>query len=118
MRLLFRRTVIAVLLLAAAACTPREVPYADEIAAWHATKDRFMHESDDSPIPKEQRAAFPPLAYFSIQPDYRVSAALQIARGNEVIQIPTSTGERRPHNRVGTLQFTLKGRPLTLTAFV
>jgi uncharacterized protein (DUF1684 family) len=106
------------LLGAAAACTPREVPYADEIAGWHATKDRFMHESDDSPIPKEQRAAFPPLAYFPIQPEYRVSAALQVARGNEVIQIPTSTGERRPHNRVGTLQFMLKGRPLTLTAFV
>src|SRR5215210_1291215 len=77
-----------------------------------------MRESDASPIPRDQRATFPPLPYFPIEPEYRVPAALQVARGNDVIEIPTSNGERRPHNRVGTLQFTLKGRPLTLTAFV
>ena len=32
--------------------------------------------------------------------------------------MPTSTGQRRQMRRVGTLAFTLKGQPLTLTAFV
>ena len=106
------------LLLLVGACSAREVPYPDEINEWRATKDQFMHHSDDSPIPPEQRASFPPLSYFPVEPDYRVPAALVVARGNEVLEIPTSTGERRPHIRVGTLEFTLKGRALTLTAFV
>ena len=33
------------------------------------------------------------------------------------IEMPTSTGANRKMRRVGTLEFTLKGQPLTLTAF-
>ena len=72
----------------------------------------------DSPIPADRRASFPPLTYFPIEPEYRVPASLTVARSSDVIEIPTSRGERRPHNRVGQLSFTLKGRLLTLTAFV
>jgi uncharacterized protein len=113
-----KTAVVPLLLVAIAACTAKEVPYADEIKAWHATKDEFMRSSDDSPIPKEQRASFPPLAYFPVELDYRVPAALTVARGEDVLEIPTSLGLRRPHRRIGTLEFTLKGEPLTLTAFV
>ena len=35
-----------------------------------------------------------------------------------VIDMPTSTGAQRKMRRVGTLEFSLKGRPLKLTAFV
>jgi uncharacterized protein (DUF1684 family) len=77
-----------------------------------------MRRSEESPIPPDQRATFPPLSYFPIEPEYRVPAALTLARGDDVIEIPTSRGERRPHYRVGTLRFTLKGQLLTLTAFV
>ncbi len=100
------------------ACNTRELPYADGISAWRYEKDQFMQRSSDSPIPPEQRATFPPLPYFPIEPEYRVPASLAVDRSNDVIEIPTSRGERRPHNRVGTLSFTLKGRLLTLTAFV
>ncbi len=105
-------------LMFAIACTAKEVPYADSISEWRAEKDRFMQRSSDSPIPPEQRATFPPLSYFPIEPEYRVPASLTVDRSNDVIEIPTSRGERRPHNRVGKLSFTLKGRLLTLTAFV
>jgi len=101
-----------------AACTAKEVPYADEISAWHAMKDQFMRSSSDSPIPREQRASFPPLAYFPIERDYRVPASLTVARGEDILEIPTSLGLRRPHRRIGSLEFTLKGQPLKLTAFV
>ena len=106
------------LLLMVSACTAKQVPYVDDITNWRATKDEFMRRSEDSPIPPEQRATFPPLSYFPIEPEYRVPAALAIARGNDVIEIPTSRGERRKHYRVGTLRFTVKGQLLTLTAFV
>jgi uncharacterized protein len=105
-------------LLLTIACTAKEVPYLDSINDWRATKDRFMQQSTDSPIPPERRATFPPLTYFPVEPEYRVPASLTVDRTNDVLEIPTSRGERRPHNRVGKLSFTLKGQLLTLTAFV
>jgi uncharacterized protein (DUF1684 family) len=115
---MMRKGAVAGLLFLIVACTAAEMPYADEIAAWRASKDQFMQHSDESPIPSERRAAFPPLAYFPIEPEYRVPAALTVSRSDAIIEIPTSRGERRPHQRVGTLAFTLKGQRLTLTAFV
>jgi len=76
-----------------------------------------MKESADSPIPAEQRAAFQPLPYFAIDEQYRVPAALKVAQGDEVIEMSTSTGKPRRMRRIGTLGFTLKGQPHTLTAF-
>jgi uncharacterized protein (DUF1684 family) len=112
------KAVVVSLLLAAGACTPKTVPYPDEINAHRAAIDQFMREADVSPIPKAQRASFPPLAYYPVDLDYRVPAALTVARGNDILEIPTSLGKRRPHRRIGTLEFTVKGQPLTLTAFV
>lgn len=114
-RLLLSAVLVAT---ASAACTPRPVPYADEISAWHATKDQFMRESPDSPVPPARRASFPALAYFPVALEYRVPAALTVAPSNTMLEIPTSNGKPRPHRRVGTLEFSLKGQSLTLTAFV
>ena len=113
-----RRALVTSLLLLAAACTAKEVSYVDSINEWHAVKDQFMQHSPDSPIPPDRRASFPPLPYFPIEPDYHVPASLSVARSDQVLEIPTSRGERRPHNRVGKLSFTLKGQLLALTAFV
>ena len=104
------RSALAALLLVLTACTVHQQSYVEEIAGWRATKDQFMRGSDESPIPHERRASFPPLSYFPIEPDYRVPAALAVNRSNVVVEIPTSTGQRRPHQRVGTLSFTLKGQ--------
>jgi len=108
---------IAYLLIALAACSPAERPYAEEIAARRAAIDEFMRQSPQSPIPAARRAGFPPLSYFPIEPDYRIPAELTVVRGKDVIEIPTSTGQRRRMRRIGTLNFTLRGQPLTLTAF-
>ena len=43
--------------LTLSACTSEPPPYADQIAQWHAEKDRFMRESSDSPVPADKRAA-------------------------------------------------------------
>ena len=112
------RAGISGLLALTIACTAKEVPYVDSINEWRATKDRFMQQSADSPIPAARRASFPQLSFFPVEADYRVPASLTVDRTNDVLEIPTSRGERRPHNRVGKLAFTLKGQLLTLTAFV
>jgi uncharacterized protein len=112
------RLITPLLLCAFVACTPRERPYADEIADWRSTKDQFMRAASASPVPPERRASFPPLNYFPIDEDYRVAAALKLIPSDDVIEMDTSDGKKRRMRRIGTLQFTLKGQPHTLTAFV
>lgn len=69
-------------------------------------------------MPEAQRATFPPLAYFPVNEEYRVPAALKVISSDQILEMPTSTGQARKMRRVGTLAFTLKGQPRTLTAFV
>lgn len=106
------------MLVLTAACAPREMPYADEIAGWRAEKDRYMRESSQSPVPREKRASFPALNYFPIDESYRVAADLNVIESTDVIEMDTSDGNKRRMRRIGTLQFTLKGQPYSLTAFV
>ena len=104
------------LVVALAGCEAKPLPTPD-VATWRAEKDRYMR-SNESPVPAEKRATFPPLEYFPIDPDYRVPASLTVAQGSELIQVPTSTGQRRDMRRIGTLRFMLQGKELALTAFV
>ena len=115
------RIALFVLTLAAAlapACTPAPKPYPEEIGAWQAEKDQYMRHAADSPVPEAQRATFQPLPYFPINEEYRVPAALKPIASTQVLEMSTSTGQRRKMRRVGSLAFTLKGQALTLTAFV
>jgi hypothetical protein len=111
---------LALLVLAAVlcGCEARPVSYGEEVRKWRAEKDAFMRGSSQSPVPEAQRAAFPPLLYFPIDPSYRTPASLDNLPNGPVVEMPTSTGQVRKMRRVGRLSFTLKGRQLTLTAFV
>ena len=71
----------------------------------------------DNPVPKEKRAQLVPLAYYDIDPAYRVPAQLAIASEQPVFDMPTSTGKMRKATQIGTLTLTVKGQQLTLTAF-
>jgi uncharacterized protein (DUF1684 family) len=114
-----RRLAAIVLAACASAAVGCSAPpsYPEEVAAHRAEVDAFMRGASESPIPAAQRAAFKPLPYYPIDEQYRVPAALRVARGDEVIEMSTSTGKPRRMRRIGTLAFTLKGQPLTLTAF-
>ncbi len=77
-----------------------------------------MRASPQSPVPADRRSGFAPLTYFAIDPEYRVPASLQVIQSDDVMEMPTSTGQRRQMRRIGKLHFTLKGQPETLTAFI
>jgi uncharacterized protein (DUF1684 family) len=117
----FLSLVALVLLVLATACTsrPPDDPksYVEEIAVARAAKDNNFRTASSSPVPENRRAELLPLAYFPIDPDYKVGAILKPSNDTTVIQMPTSTGGLAQMRRVGTLEFTVKGHPLTLTAF-
>ncbi len=106
--------------LTVSACSnrpPDARDYVAKIATDRATKDAEF-QKENEPIPENRKAELLPLAYFQIDPDYNVAAALTPTADQTVIPMPTSTGGQRQMRRVGTLEFSLKGQPLRLTAFV
>ena len=115
--MIFRFIAAALAIAGLGACTAAEIPYDQEIAAWRADKDRFMRESSESPVVAADRSSFPPLAYYPINQEYRVPASLTVARADDILEMQTSTGQRRKMQRIGALEFTVKGQPLKLTAF-
>jgi len=95
---------------------PDERDYATKIAAARSAKDAQFAGGDD-PIPQAKHAQFLPLAYFPIDPDYNVPGTIKAIDDKTIYEMPTSTGANRKMRRVGSLEFTLKGQPLKLTAF-
>ena len=105
---------------AAAACTitPKEEDYTAKIAAIRAAKDEGFKNNPDSPVPADKKASLLPLVYYPIDENYAVPASLEPVAERTRIQVPTSTGKIRNIERVGTLKFTLHGKPMRLTAFI
>lgn len=98
-------------------CTPTPEDYGTTIAKQRAEKDEFLRQSPDI-VPVVDHDTFLPLSYFPIDESYAVPAQLQPATERVTMQVPTSTGKIREMERVGFLQFTLKGQPLKLSALV
>lgn len=116
------RIACAGLLLLLTACAPspadEEARFFQDLQAFRTAKDAAFHEPD-SPIPAEKRQAFLPLAYYPPSTAYRAPAVLQVSEDNNTtVEMPTSTGQRRTMRVVGTLEFSLRGQPLSLGAFV
>jgi uncharacterized protein (DUF1684 family) len=112
---------IAVVAFVISACSTATLPdakdYAAKLTADRAAKDKAFASTDD-PVPTVRHAALLPLVYFPIDADYDVPAALKPAESSAIMKMPTSTGTQRDMRRVGTLEFSLKGQPLKLTAFI
>src|ERR1700704_5577430 len=96
---------------------PENKDYASRLTAERQGKDADFREEGE-PVPKSRKAKLLPLAYFPIDPDYNVAAALKPAEKEAIVQMPTSTGALRLTRIVGTLEFVLQGQPLKLTASV
>jgi uncharacterized protein len=97
------------------------LPYAERIQAARASKDQAFRAPDNefSPIPEAQRASFPGLTYYAIDPKYRVPASLVTVRSNPpvVIAVPTSAHKLEQKVKVGALSFALGGASYSLSAF-
>jgi uncharacterized protein (DUF1684 family) len=109
--------------LLASACTSGPAPpdgrsHAERIREERELKERMFRDPSVSPIPPGREAEFLPLSYYPVDESYAVPAALRLADERPVFEMPTSTGKLRRMERVGVLEFTLKGQPMSLGAFV
>jgi uncharacterized protein (DUF1684 family) len=120
----FRRSwFVAAAALVAAACSsgpsaPDESSYVEKITAERANKERMFRESPESPIPSGKHDELLPLEYFPVDSSYSTPAVLELSKDRPEFEMPTSTGKLRKMQRVGVLEFTLKGQALSLGAFV
>ena len=103
--------------MTACGSSPAEEDYPARIAAIRAAKDDSFKNDKDSPVPADKKATLIPLAYFSIDEGYTAPATLEPSADRSRIEVPTSTGQIRNLERIGTLKFTVKGQALRLTAF-
>jgi hypothetical protein len=78
----------------------------------------FRGDRKESPVKPDEIDKYVPLSYFPIDESYAVPAELVPAPQRVAVTMPTSTGQLRTVQRVGTLQFNLKGQALKLTAFL
>ena len=111
----------AAVALAAGACgpgPPDEAGYLEQLRDDRAALDQFLAEGADSPVPLDRRSWMLPVRYYEPDLAYRVPAYLDVTDDQPVFEVPTSTGERRPMQRVGTLEFTLHGESHSLAALV
>jgi uncharacterized protein (DUF1684 family) len=95
-----------------------EGDYVSQIQKERAATDEAFRSQPNQPVPPDKMAEFLPLKYFPPDPEYVVPASLNPSKERIVVEMPTSTGKIRRQQRVGVLEFTLKGQPLTLGAFV
>ena len=91
--------------------------YVQHLLKARAAKDAAFRNAPGEPVPRDAAAKLIPLSYFPPDPEYVVPASLKLAEQRDVVDMPTSTGEVRKEERVGVLEFTLKGQQLTLSAF-
>jgi uncharacterized protein len=109
--------VLSVLGAACANQPPAPADYIGRLNAARAAKDANFTSTHDV-IPQDQKAKFLPLSYYPPSPDYHVPGVLRPSTYSPTMMMPTSTGQQREMRRVGSLEFTLKGQPMKLTAFV
>ena len=122
MRLPLLAAVVAALVCGAACNSGPAAPvdpqaYAKTVAEARAVKDKAFREEPE-PIPADKRDVLLPLRYYPPDPSYTAPAELKLANERPVFEMPTSTGKLRRMERVGVLEFSLRGQPMTLAAFV
>lgn len=91
--------------------------YIKQITEARANKDKVFREEPE-PIPADKREVLLPLRYYPPDPSYTAPAELKLANERPVFEMPTSTGTLRRMERVGVLEFSLHGQPMSLAAFV
>lgn len=80
--------------------------------------DDFMQFHPQSPLDDEQRDGFRGLVYYDDNPALALTVEVERLPDEEpVVEMETSTGDRRPFRRWGTFEFKVDGRAARLTLY-
>ena len=111
--------VVVALALAGIGCRgePPLSDYVARIATARAAKDAAF-KSNSAPVPSALKGKLLPLLYYPPDANYDVPAALTPPVDTKTLQMVYSDGAIRDVRQVGTLEFSLNGKELKLTAFV
>ncbi|WP_435180849.1 DUF1684 domain-containing protein [Halorussus sp. AFM4] len=89
----------------------------EELESHRAEKDEFFAEHPQSPIPPEERDDFEGLDYFDPDPDYRVTATVEVHDRPDPVEMEVSAGPPQRYLRVATLHFELDGEAHELAGY-
>jgi uncharacterized protein (DUF1684 family) len=115
-----RLLALAAVAVIAGGCNPKPPDpedYLERMTLARQQRDIQLQEEAE-PVPANLKSTLLPLVYFPIDETYSVPAALKTLANFEPVDLVTSTGSVDKYERVGHLEFTLKGQPLRLTAYV
>jgi uncharacterized protein (DUF1684 family) len=79
----------------------------DRLRSHREQKDDFFAEHRQSPIPPEDRDDFEGLDYFDPDPDYRVTATVEVHDRPDPVEMDVSAGMPQRYLRIATLRFEL-----------
>ena len=115
-----RALALAVAVVIAGGCNPKPPDPEDYVARMTQGRQQrdIQLQQEAEPVPANLKSTLLPLVYFAIDESYSVPAALKTLEKFEPVDLVTSTGSVDKYERVGHLEFTLKGQPLRLTAYV
>ncbi len=87
-----------------------------ELLAYRTQRDDFFRHAHESPVPHEERASFPGLAFFDSDPNLVFAVALDRVEPTEVT-IATTTGDERTYMRVATATVKIEGEETTVALY-
>lgn len=80
-------------------------------------KDEFFANHTNSPLTPEQRERFSGLSYFPENSALQLEIDVTPFEEQELVQLPTSTGDLKTYTRYGRFSFTVNGEQAELTLF-
>lgn len=66
--------------------------------------DYYMKQDPESPIARDQRAGFIGLNYYPVDSEYRVSGTIRHFDGDEIIEVPLTSGTYERYIRYGEVE--------------
>lgn len=89
-----------------------------QLTRFRAEIDDFLAHHHQSPLDMEQRQAFKGLDYYPENPDLRFEVTVErFGEDEPLIEMQTSTGDVRPYQRWGRIEFTIEGETAALTIY-
>ena len=88
-----------------------------ELDDFRKNKDEYFVSNPNSPLTEEQQGHFEGLRYFPENPELVLEIEVKPFEGQEMIQLPTSTGDIKTYTRYGRFTFDVEGQAAELTLF-